>query len=207
MSDNIPNPTDWVQIYQHTLSRQQQPPPPPPLQSTAAFRGVREFDATTVITTPTSSSSCPSVPQHHGHGPVGRDSRPIRRRSRVSRRTPTTVYNTDTRNFRAMVQQFTGNQNQPVQSEGPVRFFGPRNINLVNPRAYSIQFQQQVQQNQQQVQQNVPPLSQIGETLFFHGLENYASSSRSNMEISENLVMDVDRSNNTLPRQHQRGRN
>ncbi|XP_047974857.1 VQ motif-containing protein 22-like [Salvia hispanica] len=38
----------------------------------------------------------------------GRGARPIRRRSRASRRTPTTLLNTDTTNFRAMVQQFTG---------------------------------------------------------------------------------------------------
>ncbi|XP_047333681.1 uncharacterized protein LOC124937457 [Impatiens glandulifera] len=38
----------------------------------------------------------------------GRVSKPARRRKRVSSRTPTTVLSTDTRNFRAMVQQFTG---------------------------------------------------------------------------------------------------
>ncbi|KAI3707721.1 hypothetical protein L6452_26350 [Arctium lappa] len=34
-----------------------------------------------------------------------------RRRSRASRKTPTTLLNTDTTNFRAMVQQFTGGGN------------------------------------------------------------------------------------------------
>ncbi|KVH89645.1 VQ-like protein [Cynara cardunculus var. scolymus] len=34
-----------------------------------------------------------------------------RRRSRASRKTPTTLLNTDTSNFRAMVQQFTGGGN------------------------------------------------------------------------------------------------
>ncbi|KAK4437429.1 VQ motif-containing protein 22 [Sesamum alatum] len=38
----------------------------------------------------------------------GRVSKPVRRRARASRRTPTTLLNTDTANFRAMVQQFTG---------------------------------------------------------------------------------------------------
>ncbi|XP_059276896.1 VQ motif-containing protein 22-like [Lycium ferocissimum] len=193
MSDNMPNPTDWVHIYQHTLSRSPPPPPPPP-STTVSGGGT---------TTPTTSfSTSPS------HGPLGRGSRPIRRRSRASRRNPTTVFNTDTRNFRAMVQQFTGNQTGPFdQSQGPIQFFGPRNI---NPSLYNIQFQQQVQQNQQQVQQNLPytsippPQGQIGETNFFHGLGN-TSSSRSNMEVFENLAMD-DRINNPLPRQHQRGR-
>ncbi|CAA7030230.1 unnamed protein product [Microthlaspi erraticum] len=39
---------------------------------------------------------------------TGRVTKPARRRSRASRRTPTTLLNTDTSNFRAMVQQFTG---------------------------------------------------------------------------------------------------
>ncbi|XP_073060183.1 VQ motif-containing protein 22-like [Primulina eburnea] len=38
----------------------------------------------------------------------GRISKPLRRRSRASRRTPTTLFNTDTANFRSMVQRFTG---------------------------------------------------------------------------------------------------
>ncbi|KAF8080014.1 hypothetical protein N665_0982s0016 [Sinapis alba] len=55
-------------------------------------------------TTTTTSTSADS--------PVNPESRrvlkPTRRRSRASRRTPTTLLNTDTANFRAMVQQFTG---------------------------------------------------------------------------------------------------
>ncbi|WOL15871.1 hypothetical protein Cni_G24652 [Canna indica] len=38
----------------------------------------------------------------------GRVSKSARRRSRASRRAPTTMLNTDAANFRAMVQQFTG---------------------------------------------------------------------------------------------------
>ncbi|MQM10751.1 hypothetical protein Taro_043644 [Colocasia esculenta] len=38
----------------------------------------------------------------------GRVGKANRRRSRASRKTPTTVLNTDTTNFRAMVQQYTG---------------------------------------------------------------------------------------------------
>ncbi|KAK3028383.1 hypothetical protein RJ639_038057 [Escallonia herrerae] len=43
--------------------------------------------------------------QSRAHGNVGK---PIRRRSRASRRTPTTLVNATTTNFRALVQQFTG---------------------------------------------------------------------------------------------------
>ncbi|XP_010552069.1 PREDICTED: VQ motif-containing protein 22-like [Tarenaya hassleriana] len=56
------------------------------------------------FTTTASSAgdSLPSPPE------TGRVSRPARRRSRASRRAPTTRLNTDTSNFRAMVQQYTG---------------------------------------------------------------------------------------------------
>ncbi|GLJ39859.1 hypothetical protein SUGI_0815050 [Cryptomeria japonica] len=41
-------------------------------------------------------------------GRVGADGKISRKRSRVSKRIPTTVLNTDTSNFKAMVQHFTG---------------------------------------------------------------------------------------------------
>nr|XP_016467458.1 PREDICTED: VQ motif-containing protein 22-like [Nicotiana tabacum] len=193
----MPNPTDWLQIYQHTLSEQPQTAPP----STTVFGGSQLSDAT-VVTTTTSSTSL------HHHGPLGRGSRTIRRRSRASRRTPTTVFNTNTTNFRAMVQQFTGSHSEPFSFSGlESDTFGSRNINLhqqiVNPNttpsAYNIQFQQEVQQ----IFPYTNPPSQdhtIGHEAFFHRLGN--SSSRSNMEVSENLIMD-DRT--LFPPQHQRG--
>ncbi|KAL2316524.1 hypothetical protein Fmac_030400 [Flemingia macrophylla] len=71
-------------------------------------------EATTVTVTTTAQLS-----------PEGRVSKPIRRRSRASRRTPTTLLNTDTTNFRAMVQQFTGAPSAP-------QLFGPPAV-PVNP--------------------------------------------------------------------------
>ncbi|XP_051152043.1 VQ motif-containing protein 22-like [Andrographis paniculata] len=60
--------------------------------------------STTTIAAAARSSLTPA--DHvHVHGRI---SKPIRRRSRASRRTPTTLLNTDATNFRAMVQQFTG---------------------------------------------------------------------------------------------------
>nr|XP_043630778.1 uncharacterized protein LOC122602115 [Erigeron canadensis] len=60
-------------------------------------------DATTITTTTSATTS--SASNH-----LGRVIRPnnIRKRSRISRRTPITLLNTDTTNFRAMVQQYTG---------------------------------------------------------------------------------------------------
>ncbi|CAA0813007.1 VQ motif-containing protein [Striga hermonthica] len=47
----------------------------------------------------------------------GRVAKPARRRSRASRRTPTTLFNTDTANFRAMVQRFTGGPSAAYAAE------------------------------------------------------------------------------------------
>ncbi|KAG8069914.1 hypothetical protein GUJ93_ZPchr0006g41568 [Zizania palustris] len=56
----------------------------------------------------------------------GRVGKPARRRSRASRRAPVTLLNTDTSNFRAMVQQFTGIPSGPYGGGGggPVISFG-----------------------------------------------------------------------------------
>ncbi|VFQ92688.1 unnamed protein product [Cuscuta campestris] len=100
-------PTDWAQFYHHTLS-----PPHQPIADIFAGGG-RVSDAT-VVTTTNVTSSAAALPQSlSGQGgsrlsPEGRVSKPVRRRTRASRRTPTTVLNTDASNFRAMVQQFTG---------------------------------------------------------------------------------------------------
>ncbi|KAM1016284.1 hypothetical protein ACFX13_046730 [Malus domestica] len=102
------NPNDqWLQFYTQNLN-----------SSTPAsmFCHDQVSDATNVTTTTTTSS----LPGHAGSGhpssstnnslspDQGRVSKPARKRSRASRRTPTTLLNTDTTNFRAMVQQFTG---------------------------------------------------------------------------------------------------
>ncbi|KAL1220631.1 VQ motif-containing protein 22 [Cardamine amara subsp. amara] len=60
------------------------------------------FTTTTTTTTTATSAESPLSPESR------RVSKPTRRRSRASRRTPTTLLSTDTANFRAMVQQFTG---------------------------------------------------------------------------------------------------
>ncbi|VFQ76105.1 unnamed protein product [Cuscuta campestris] len=91
MTDSKETP-DWVQFYQRNV----QP------QSTV-------FGTAAAAATATASSPPPS--SHGGQlgiSPEGRVAKPARRRPRASRRTPTTVFNTDASNFRAMVQQFTG---------------------------------------------------------------------------------------------------
>ncbi|XP_066325087.1 calmodulin-binding protein 25-like [Miscanthus floridulus] len=85
------------------------------------------------VSSPTSggSGSSPTRAQQQAGVGVegGRVGKPARRRSRASRRAPVTLLNTDTTNFRAMVQQFTGIPAGPYgpgggAGGGPVISFG-----------------------------------------------------------------------------------
>nr|GMC48464.1 VQ motif-containing protein 22-like [Ipomoea batatas]GMC89500.1 VQ motif-containing protein 22-like [Ipomoea batatas] len=115
MSETMPpgGPTDWAQFYQHNLAHA----PPQQQQQTDFFGGGRVSESTVVTTTVTSPTAAPSLGQL---SPEGRVSKPARRRTRASRRTPTTVLNTDTSNFRAMVQQFTGGPALAQQAQYPI---------------------------------------------------------------------------------------
>lgn len=135
--------SDWAKFYQQNLSGQAQTKP------AALFTTSNQVsDATMVTTNSTSSSLCPE----------GRVSKPIRRRSRASRRTPTTLLNTDTANFRAMVQQFTGGPVNSLYPSGTNFNLGMGNSQQIgNPNAvmvpragYNILQLQQQQFHQQQ---------------------------------------------------------
>ncbi|KAL6888753.1 hypothetical protein ACP4OV_009779 [Aristida adscensionis] len=80
------------------------------------------------VSSPTSGGSGGGSPGRAQQPGVegGRVGKPARRRSRASRRAPVTLLNTDTSNFRAMVQQFTGIPSGPYGSGvgGPVISFG-----------------------------------------------------------------------------------
>jgi len=140
----------------------------------------------TVISTTASGSATSNILSHHGssssntttgqylnmpadQGAGGRAPKPIRRRSRASRRTPTTLLNTDTTNFRAMVQQFTGGPAMPYATGSHPQYpfprggsnfsFGVESRNqILNPTPssgafYQLQLQQQQQQQQREQQQ------------------------------------------------------
>ncbi|XP_019260503.1 PREDICTED: uncharacterized protein LOC109238488 [Nicotiana attenuata] len=55
-------------------------------------------------------------------------SKPVRRRSRASKKTPTTLVNASISNFRAVVQQYTGCHTSPIKNQrGPINLsFGPQ---------------------------------------------------------------------------------
>ncbi|KAJ8759711.1 hypothetical protein K2173_009812 [Erythroxylum novogranatense] len=195
MSKTMSSPGDrWGQFYHHqqsNLSNQQVPP------GRTVFGNERVSDATVVTTTVTATSTpiLPSNPSSSGGhlSPEGRVSKPIRRRSRASRRTPTTLLNTDTTNFRAMVQQFTGGPSAPyapgTQLNGPSFSFGlglrQGQANNVNPvmvpasvAGYHLQFQHHQQQQQQHYQLHNQPQS------YMFSLGNNSSNNNNNNTTS-----------------------
>ncbi|CAK9176472.1 unnamed protein product [Ilex paraguariensis] len=152
--------TGWMQFYHHNFSADHES------QTTPATIFNDRVSEATVVTTTLTSPTAPTPPGSSSHlNPEGRVSKPVRRRSRASRRTPTTLLNTDTTNFRAMVQQFTGGPRVPFVPGGS-QYSIPRGTNFnfelgnrqqiviptatMVPSAYHhLQFQQQQQQNQQ----------------------------------------------------------
>lgn len=143
---------NWAQFYQHNA----------PAKPVGLFTSNQVSEAKTVTTTSMISSASGS-----GLSPEGRVSKPVRKRSRASRRTPTTLLNTDTANFRAMVQQFTGGSltsfasstsSYPVGTNFSLgigtgeQFANPNAVMVPRPGYNILQVQQQLQQQQQQHQ-------------------------------------------------------
>ncbi|XP_024007140.1 phosphatidylinositol 3-kinase 2 [Eutrema salsugineum] len=90
------------------------PRPPLPISSEPVFftNPLQQNLRTVSNNTNTTSPVC-SVPADKKNGLNNMATRNPKKRSRVSRRAPTTVLTTDTSNFRAMVQEFTGNPSTP----------------------------------------------------------------------------------------------
>ncbi|XP_010466483.1 PREDICTED: VQ motif-containing protein 22-like [Camelina sativa] len=84
------NPNEWSQFY-----------------NTNQTFFTTSSTVSTAVTTTTTGGDTTSIDSRLSPE-TGRVTKPARRRSRASRRTPTTLLNTDTSNFRAMVQQYTG---------------------------------------------------------------------------------------------------
>ncbi|TKY72679.1 VQ motif-containing protein 22 [Spatholobus suberectus] len=85
-------------------------------------------DATVMTTSPTPTMPSESNSILSQLTPKGNVSKPIRRRSRASKRTPTTLLNANTTNFRALVQQFTGCPSTTMSTLGVHK--GPITLNF-----------------------------------------------------------------------------
>lgn len=194
------SPSDWAQFYQQNLTTQM------------VSSGINPTSDPITIgsSNPHASGSSGSVisSTQIQLSPEGRVSKPARRRSRASRRTPTTLLNTDTTNFRAMVQQFTGGPSAPFGSAGPHHPGGPGpttfsfgqlgvggarqghvNPNTVMlPPGYRLQYQQ-----------NQPWMISLSNNNSNQG-EHPGYVHRGNMEMSDGFVMgNVSSSSSSAP--------
>ncbi|KAI0495591.1 hypothetical protein KFK09_021892 [Dendrobium nobile] len=135
MTDATSEPTaDWAQFFNRPSSVH-------PFIATSI-----PADSTVVTTAPVAAAAASGgVTRSIGKAPP-------RKRSRASRRAPTTLLNTDTTNFRAMVQQFTGVPTGPYSTDGFGFGFGPDNPIRQPPAA--------MQQHQRQYYQFRPPQQQ-----------------------------------------------
>ncbi|KAK1304299.1 hypothetical protein QJS10_CPB11g01449 [Acorus calamus] len=186
MSDSTTTTTtthsDWAQTFQRAWSNPLQQPPP----SAAAAAAAITSEASTVTAASSSNAGPPGVEGRVGKTP--------RRRSRASRKPPTTLLNTDPSNFRAMVQRFTGVPSggfpPAFQSNGPSTMsFGYQDQQAM-AQYHQLQYQQQ-QQHQYQHQQQQQQYMESGEErmislgnprdMFVHGFENPGQ----NLEVSD----------------------
>ncbi|XP_030546625.1 VQ motif-containing protein 22 [Rhodamnia argentea] len=177
MSKTMSNsPNEWMQFYQQDFLSQVAPS-----GRAAASEAISSDRSRSDGAAGASASATAAIPvAAPGHAatlsnlgpsshlsPEGGVAKPARRRSRASRRTPTTVMNTDTTNFRALVQQFTGGPSAPFGSgpgPGMLSFNfglgGPGQAGVsrpggMGPSGFHVQYQVQQQQphHQQQLYQ------------------------------------------------------
>ncbi|CAA6658146.1 unnamed protein product [Spirodela intermedia] len=126
--------------------------------------------APAVALAPASAPAAAPPPTGSGGGAItqpsmeGRIVKTGRKRSRASRKTPTTLLNTDTTNFRAMVQQFTGAPtagNQAFLETTAAGLRARRGSRIYNQRppafTYGVQLHQFQQFNQNQDSQFFSP--------------------------------------------------
>ncbi|XVE94291.1 hypothetical protein REPUB_Repub01dG0268400 [Reevesia pubescens] len=190
-SNTMATSNEWMQFREQTIE-----------ELSASSLGF--CDATLVATSVSSESNLsPSTsilhsPTDHQLTPKGSSSKPIRRRSRASKKTPTTLLNASASNFRALVQQFTGCPSTPV-SLGNRR--GPVNLNFdlgsgrnqsgsatnsLMSASCNDYYYQQSHQEQMRLQENAPHLQQQQHAVSFDnvhhdGLFSY-SSGRANVD-------------------------
>ncbi|KAI3465588.1 hypothetical protein Pfo_022251 [Paulownia fortunei] len=136
------NPSDWMQFYQTN------------------FTDISQFEIppSTITTTSTTATTTTATSRNNNFSPdQGRIAKPVRRRSRTSRRTPTTLLNTDTTNFRAMVQQFTGGSTttsaarsqlpNAIGTLGSTQHIASTTAPVPPTRGFHVQYPNQMQQH------------------------------------------------------------
>ncbi|XP_010941684.1 uncharacterized protein [Elaeis guineensis] len=206
MSDTSSSLAEWAQLFQHGLGSH---PVATPAVS-PRVSAVADSIVVTTTSTPVIAGSSSTSPTSHPaiEGRVGKSGR---RRSRASRRAPTTLLNTDTTNFRAMVQQFTGipsgayssnyhqagdrgmtsfglSFNDPTRQAATVMPFGRLQHHQYQGPAF--QHQQQGQQQQQQIYDGNNMFTvgnhESNDGIFLQGYSN----PRANSEVTDGFFLE-----------------
>ncbi|XP_057430388.1 uncharacterized protein LOC130723384 [Lotus japonicus] len=117
----------WMQMQMQMQFYQQQPHMNGSVHALPPPNSTPTIPSENTILSPTNSLS-----------PKGSLSKPIRRRSRSSKKTPTTLLNANTTNFRALVQQFTGCPSTTTMPS-PSLYKGPITLNFQQGSRHQIQ--------------------------------------------------------------------
>ncbi|KAK1309317.1 hypothetical protein QJS10_CPA09g00872 [Acorus calamus] len=166
MSDSSTH-TEWAQ----SLQRQWQP--------STAFDGFPPMSEATVVTAVSSQGTTCGGSGGTGNSNAishlnmeGRVGKTPRRRSRASRKPPTTLLNTDTTNFRAMVQQFTGGPLAAYTPGFQSNFRGTMNLgygggqghrqSMTMAQYHRLQLQHQHQNQQQYIERREETTISLG---------------------------------------------
>lgn len=113
--------SEWMQLNEQTID--------------ACF-GFSDATAGTVTTNSLTSNASYAAPVDHYLAPKACIPKSNRRRSTASKKTPVTLLNADAKNFRSLVQQFTGCRRRSTSISFAKSPRGPVNINFagVNPK-------------------------------------------------------------------------
>jgi hypothetical protein len=145
------------------------------------------FSDTTLVTSPTISSNDIFLSQNDQLAPKNNNTfKPTRKRSRASKKTPITLLNANTNNFRTLVQQFTGCPTTTAMSfsthKGPITLnFQQAQHQVTVPQQQKVIPKQKLMQNQHQSQSNFLPTSMevsdyslpMNNDLFMTSLSNF----------------------------------
>ncbi|KAK8921117.1 hypothetical protein KSP39_PZI020441 [Platanthera zijinensis] len=168
MSNATSDPADWSNFSHRAAFAGHLPNPFLPTSVAA--------DATVVATVPLAGSggrgSGSISEQHAGKAPP-------RKRPRSTRRAPTTMLNTDTTNFRALVQQFTG------VSTGPA--FSTTYRTVEQPPEMGLSHQQQQQQKRSKRYEYLPP--QLLQQQQQQEMMRFSSVAGNGLEECEEMMM------------------
>ncbi|CAL9185731.1 unnamed protein product [Musa hybrid cultivar] len=195
MSDaTTSGPAQWAQLrgWPHL-----QPPPASPAPPTSVFGCVSDSVVVSATSSPTIDGSAKGASQQPGI--EGRVGKPVRRRSRASRKVPTTMVNTDAANFRMMVQQFTGNPSGPYTAGyhpggGPVSNVSNDSVERAHQTTALMSFgnpqpQQQQQQNYQSPDHSIFTATGVSNNSSGGFLQGFSSSGTS-LEVGDDYFYD-----------------